>query len=636
MAKIKNTSFFKKSVEAPVAGEVAPKQTQTQTAEAATPVEASTIEDQPVTRVVKLPQKLMQNVSDTAKALNAVGFPGLAREVAGLQRKVIDEHFTFAVVGEFNRGKSTLINRLLRCDSLPVATLPTTALLTRITYGRESKMKVYDKDGKLVKELPFTADSWKGLTADNFGGREPEGHVVVETPDQWLARYGIDLIDTPGAGDLEERRARVIERCLVSTDAALIAIDATRVLSLTEKEFIKQKVLSRGIPFVALAITKLDLVAAEEREKVIGYVFKQLELIKVKIPVIIPDDTVEVPGGKYDSIIGIDKLKALVVAWLGNPARRELTIKWLETNVKAILNSAAAMLAGQKEIFDADEVKRERLIADRNAELAKVHDRWEELRNGMRARCQKCITEFNAKAAKYGDAIVETLQHEVMRVPVPKDWLDNEYSYRVKRELSAVSLSLDNFVAKQVATDLHWLNGEMSKQFKEIVRIETQELAADQDFRPDVDSSAGKLENLKDQSTKATLVTSALTLGAALMLGASGAAPIILATMGVGTGANLISRKLLEKKSEKQREELKKLIAAQMPQIISEASADSAVKIRIIYNDIISEAFSTESRWMQTQRTLIRQAVTVSSNIEAAEKVKQQIAAIEDLRKLFK
>ena len=130
------------------------------------------------------------------------------------------------------------------------------------------------------------------------------------------------------------------------------------------------------------------------------------------------------------------------------------------------------------------------------------------------------------------------------------------------------------------------------------------------------------------------MVSSALTLGAALMLGASGAAPLILATMGVGTGANIISRKLLEKKGEQQRETLKKLIAGQLPQIIEEASADSSVKIKIIYNDIINEAFATESRWMQTQRTLIRQSVA-SSGGDAAAKVSQQAETVESLKKLF-
>ena len=633
MVKIKNTGFFKKTVEHT---DNAPQETASVQEQQATDAkeQSEQTEEPPIQRVVRLPHELMQNVKATAEALNKTGFPGLARDVASLYRKVLDEHFTVAVVGEFNRGKSTLINRVLGREILPVSDLPTTALFTRITFGKPGKIKVYDKEGKEIKELPLAGKSWEGLKAANFGEKEPEGHVVVETGDPWLGKYGIDILDTPGAGDLEERRAQVIERCLVGADAAIVAISATTMLSLTEQSFIRHKIMSRGIPFMAIALTKLDEVPVKDREAVITFLYKKLESLKLKIPVVIADDSIEIPGGKYDSIVGIDKLKSMVLSWMCHNERQELMRKWLVTNVRVILNSAAAMIARQKEIIDAGDAEREELIAKRNAELSKVHGQWETLREELRKRCQMCINEFKAKAAEYGNMITETLQHEVARVPVPKDWLENEYSYRVKRELSAMSLSLDNFVAKQVTADLRWLNGEMSRQFKEMVGMEVENLMAKEDFRPDVNDKAIRLASLKDQSVKATVVSSALTLGAALMLGASGAAPLILATMGVGTGANIISRKLLEKKGEQQRETLKKLIAGQLPQIIEEASADSSVKIKIIYNDIINEAFATESRWMQTQRTLIRQSVA-SSGGDAAAKVSQQAETVESLKKLF-
>ena len=633
MVKIKNTGFFKKTVEHT---DNAPQETASVQEQQATDAkeQSEQTEEPPIQRVVRLPHELMQNVKATAEALNKTGFPGLAQDVASLYRKVLDEHFTVAVVGEFNRGKSTLINRVLGREILPVSDLPTTALFTRITFGKPGKIKVYDKEGKEIKELPLAGKSWEGLKAANFGEKEPEGHVVVETGDPWLGKYGIDILDTPGAGDLEERRAQVIERCLVGADAAFVAISATTMLSLTEQSFIRHKIMSRGIPFMAIALTKLDEVPVKDREDVITFLYKKLESLKLKIPVVIADDSIEIPGGKYDSIVGIDKLKSMVLSWMCHNERQELMRKWLVTNVRVILNSAAAMIARQKEIIDAGDAEREKLIAKRNAELSKVHEQWETLREGLRKRCQMCIDEFKAKAAEYGNMITETLQHEVARVPVPKDWLENEYSYRVKRELSAMSLSLDNFVAKQVTADLRWLNGEMSRQFKEMVGMEVENLMAKEDFRPDVNDKAIRLASLKDQSVKATVVSSALTLGAALMLGASGAAPLILATMGVGTGANIISRKLLEKKGEQQRETLKKLIAGQLPQIIEEASADSSVKIKIIYNDIINEAFATESRWMQTQRTLIRQSVA-SSGGDAAAKVSQQAEMVESLKKLF-
>ena len=111
------------------------------------------------------------------------------------------------------------------------------------------------------------------------------------------------------------------------------------------------------------------------------------------------------------------------------------------------------------------------------------------------------------------------------------------------------------------------------------------------------------------------------------MLGVSGAAPLILATMGVGTGANLISRRMLDKKAKEQQQKIKELIATEVKRIMQEASADSEVKIRLLYNDIIRQSRNVENRWMQAQRDLIRQ--TTEGNVdEARQKVKGRIEAL--------
>ena len=253
----------------------------------------------------------------------------------------------------------------------------------------------------------------------------------------------------------------------------------------------------------------------------------------------------------------------------------------------------------------------------------------------MEKRCENCTEAFTKAAEEAGKTIIENLQHEVDRQPNPKDWLEKEYSYRVKRELSAISLSLDNLVAKRVTIDMHWLNSELNKQFKEIVGMEVAALMSKEDFQPMVDDQAIKLKSLKDQSVKATVVTSVVTLGAALMLGVAGGAPLILATMGVGTAANIISRKALEKEGNEQRETIKRMIAEQIPIVISEASSDSSTKIKIIYNDIISESHNTESRWMSAQRNLIRSSVEGQGK-DVKDTTSKKLSTIEKLISNFK
>lgn len=608
MVKVKNTSFFRQEINEEKSVSVTPK-------DISAPKPQESVPHQK--RVVCIPKTVLNSVKNAAVFLQKNGFPVLAQDIVNLYKKVQDERFTVAFVGEFSRGKSTIINRLLDDNILPVGNLPTTALLTRITYGTVPALTSVKPGGQMSK-LPLKPTSWDTLTANNFNGTDPEGHVIVDVNDKWLGTYGIDLLDTPGAGDLDDKRSRVIERCIVSTDAAIITISATSPLSLTEQAFIRHKILSKGIPFVALAISKLDEVKLEERDQVIDYLYKKLAALKISIPVVVADDSIEMPSDKYKGIIGTQALRMLVLGWLMNEKRQQLTQDWLINNVKNVLNLAKVSLLQQKAILDSKAEERSKLIADREASLSSCHTEWQKLYDSMLDRCQKCIELFTNKANDLSDQVVENLQHEVGRVMNPKEWLENEYQYRVKRNLLDMSASLEALVVKTVNSDMKWLNTEMSKQFKSSVKVDIDNINAREDFRPETNKIGLQLKDMKDQSTRASLISATITLGAALLIGMSGGT-LLIATMGVGTIANIKSRKILDKKVEAQREDVKKLIAQDMPAIMKESTSDAAIKIKIMYNDIISEAYAMESSWMKVQRDMIHQTATnddEKSNLE--------------------
>src|SRR6266536_2131966 len=70
-----------------------------------------------------------------AGALAAVGLAEAAEGLRGMAASLGDPAFRIVVFGEFNQGKSTLLNALLGSDALPMSVVPTTALLTEIRYG---------------------------------------------------------------------------------------------------------------------------------------------------------------------------------------------------------------------------------------------------------------------------------------------------------------------------------------------------------------------------------------------------------------------------------------------------------------------------------------------------------------------
>ena len=166
-------------------------------------------------------------MKQTIDILEECGFRKLSARVNQIQNDLNRERFVISVVGEFNHGKSTFLNHLLdNAAMLPVADLPTTAVLTRIRYANQPKMAVFDEKGARKAMLDIHEDSWRGLVANNFGKEDPKGSVIVGIPNSWLGKYNIEIVDCPGAGDLSEERARVIGDVLNRTDGAVIALKA--------------------------------------------------------------------------------------------------------------------------------------------------------------------------------------------------------------------------------------------------------------------------------------------------------------------------------------------------------------------------------------------------------------------------
>ncbi|MGA8770596.1 MAG: dynamin family protein, partial [Rhodomicrobium sp.] len=65
-----------------------------------------------------------------------------------LQARIDEGLLRVAVLGQFKRGKSTLLNALLGAPLLPSGVIPVTAIPTFIRAGAEAKARISFLDGK--------------------------------------------------------------------------------------------------------------------------------------------------------------------------------------------------------------------------------------------------------------------------------------------------------------------------------------------------------------------------------------------------------------------------------------------------------------------------------------------------------
>lgn len=171
--------------------------------------------------------------------------------------RVENNCFTIAVVGEFKRGKSTLINALMGQEILPADILPTSATLNRVTYGLKKRVKIEFKDGR-VEEIPIDKlpDYVTRLTPEAEAIAATIKEAVVYYPVNYL-QNNVDIVDTPGLND-DQNMTSVTLSVLPRVDAAILVILAQSPFSEYERDFLETRLLTSDMGRIIFVVTAID------------------------------------------------------------------------------------------------------------------------------------------------------------------------------------------------------------------------------------------------------------------------------------------------------------------------------------------------------------------------------------------
>lgn len=588
----------------------------------------------PAASAVNLVGRISSRLGLAAKFLAENGLLPLAREVGNIEKAATRDHFTVAVVGEFSRGKSAMINRLFGRQFLPEGNLPTTATMVRIRYSQTDRLVPVGPHGKPQQPRPLDEASWNGLTAGGSEETAYDGFVAVGLADKWLLDNNVEIVDTPGAGDLDKGRMRQIGDMLMRCDGAVIAVKADQLLSESERLFIQQRVVGRQTPFVMLVINKLDTVRLEERNAVVDYCLQKLKNWNIDVPVFIGND-VELPDDKYRRIAGIDKVRAEIERWSRDGRRQNLTEQWAAARLAEILAMARQSFADQLAIIGKDEEQRRMAIDEKQTALKRMALEWGNLEIALMQRSNECYSQFCDKVGECANDIVERLQYEAGHAANLQKWWKEDYPYRLKKELANLAVVLNNVVVQRARQDAVWYNAALDKNFKEAISVGDMTIAQRKDMESYTTSMQLDVEDLGKKMNAMRIGTAAVSIAGAMLLTLSGLGILTLvATLGVGTGATILTGNIFKRKTEEQREELKKAIAADVPKVLQRATADSEHRVKAIYDDMRLEAKKKQIAWTETQRQILEQAVKpvdenrrqqLEANIEKTEELIQTI-----------
>jgi small GTP-binding protein len=155
-----------------------------------------------------------------------------AASLKTLQKAILqlDELFLLVVVGEFNAGKSALVNALLGEKVLPEGATPTTSRVTLVKWGEQAGEEVVD-----------------------------EGFAIVSHPLQLLKQ--LNIVDTPGTNAVIRRHERLTEEFVPRSDLVIFATSADRPMTESERQFL-ERILAWGKK-VVFVLNKADILEGD-------------------------------------------------------------------------------------------------------------------------------------------------------------------------------------------------------------------------------------------------------------------------------------------------------------------------------------------------------------------------------------
>jgi len=195
-------------------------------------------------------------------------YTAMVSRIRDLHSRLANGELHLAVLGQFNRGKSTFLNALTGCRLLPVSVLPLTSVPTVIRHGDNLSCTVRLTDGSAVEKSG--PDDIRQLLAGyvteegNPNNRKGVVEATVRCPGEILGN-GTVLIDTPGFGSTFLHNTRTTAALLEQCDAALFLLSADLPITEVELDFLRQV-----RPFVAhlfFIYNKVDLLTPEEIDR---------------------------------------------------------------------------------------------------------------------------------------------------------------------------------------------------------------------------------------------------------------------------------------------------------------------------------------------------------------------------------
>jgi len=184
-----------------------------------------------------------------------------------------------AMLGQFKRGKSTLLNALLGVPLLPTGITPVTAIPTYVRASSRSSLRIEFEGSRAPLESDEPSEFSNVLAryvaeAANANNREQVRSVEIALNSATFSDRVV-LVDTPGVGSTFLHNSRTAEAVLSDCDVGIFVLSPDPPITEVELGYLDD--VQRLVPKVYFALNKVDILSPDEREVALTFLANVLE-----------------------------------------------------------------------------------------------------------------------------------------------------------------------------------------------------------------------------------------------------------------------------------------------------------------------------------------------------------------------
>lgn len=500
-------------------------------------------------------EEIRSHVVNVAYSMPAVGLTTLLAEVS--RPPAIDRGTQVIILGELQRGKSRLINELLHRG-------------------------------------PIRTESTRDFE-------------TIRSDNKELQHLGVTLVDTPPIGLMleEPSLAGRLRSMLLESDVAILVVSASSPFSLDERSFYEDWLADGRVPFVAIVVSRLDLLEAQERASVIAYVRRRIPDSRERPWFFPTSEQTRKPADLEPFLASAHVDSTLAMRRLQQQAWR------LEEIVRDLISRA---LVGREPIAAGEPIERTASeLADSVA--------WGELIGEMRARKAGTADALATSVGTSGATLKTSLVAEASKTEDPRNWWRYEFPNHLDQGIRQLVTAQQELLQQRLAADFSWLRQAVGERFEVELAIPS---LPDGSIVTEAEVSAldfGDLENRRLAFQIAGLAVQLLMWLVQVHFGNSVPMPAALAGNAVTSAGEVVVRKGLDRQ--------RQIASSEAVRFIDRALGSVQRRFKDRLGDVYQGSVN-ELRRQQSSRQRDTTAAAVAS-VRAADTAKNRLSELRQL-----